>query len=106
MVKRPQKLASKTDLFLWAAKIRRENMVAQYKTAKEASDLQRRIKASENITNLRHQYNNLLEQHSRTPVVFQGEIMARLATLKAAKDRLGVQLQHESTYLMPRMNYY
>ena len=96
-MKPTQKVATRTDLHLWAAKIRRQNMIANYKTSREATDLIRRIKASENIKNLRHQYGSIMEARLRMTPAMQRDI----ALAESRKAGLESRLRQEAIYLMP-----
>ena len=59
-------------------KLRRENMLAQYKATQDEHRMNRAIWSAERIKNLQNQYGLLAEAHARLPLGLQGAALKRM----------------------------
>jgi len=67
-----------TDAEFLAMKLRRENMLAQYKATQDEHRMMDAIRTAERVRNMQNQYGMLAEAHARLPLGLQGTALQRM----------------------------
>ena len=67
-----------TDAEFLAMKLRRENMLSQYKATQDEHRMMDAIRTAERVKNLQNQYGMLAEAHARLPLGLQGAALNRM----------------------------